>query len=94
MSGFFLTCLFGGCDNCSFCDLGGKGSGFEAAFIICECDTGGGSELCLTGCCTSGCGGGGGGDMLLDLPVRGGGQLVRWWSIGDLEENNHDRIKR
>ena len=40
MSGFFLTCLFGGCDNCSLCDFGGSGSGFEVAFV--ECDTAGG----------------------------------------------------
>ena len=84
MSGFFLTCLFGGCDNCSLCDFGGNGSGFEVAFVACD-TAGGGSELCLTGCSTGG-GGGGAGDMLLDLSVTGGGQLVRWCSIGDLGE--------
>ena len=77
MSGFFLTCRFGGCDSCSFCDLGGSGKGF---------DDGGGSEVCFTGCCCGG--GGGGGDMLLDRPATGG-QLARWWwwrrSGGDLE---------
>ena len=90
ISGFFLTCLFGGCDSCNFCDFGGSGSGLEGA-AVCECDSaGGGSELCLTGWCTGG--GGGGGDMLLDL-TGAGGQLVRWCSIGgDLEEDNHGRI--
>ena len=91
MSGFFLTCLFGGCDNCSFCDFGGRGSGLEAVAFACD-TAGGGSELCLMGCYTSG-GGGGGGDMLLDLPVTGG-QLERWWSNGDLEIDIHDGINR
>ena len=91
ISGFFRTCLFGGCDSCSFCDFGGSGSGLEGAAVICEYDSaGGGSELCLTGWCTGG--GGGGGDMLLDL-TGAGGQLVRWWSMGDLEEDNHGRIQ-
>ena len=92
ISGFFRTCLFGGCDSCSFCDFGGSGSGLEgtAAAGVCECvSAGGGSELCLTGWCTGG--GGGGGDMLLDL-TGAGGQLVRWWSMGDLEKDNQGKI--